>query len=87
MTVEITEAYIREGIVTIDCIDCSERNLERLERTHMDDEIEKSIHFVIDTAEKKAFASLRKWMLKQQCTAGKKTCVYNAPLEPTSRKN
>lgn len=73
MTVEITGAYIQEGIVTIECIDCSEDNLDRLMRTRMDDGNEKSLSIVIDTREKKAFSSLRKWMLMQQCTTGKKT--------------
>lgn len=72
MTVEITAAYIQKGIVTIECIDCSEINLERLERTRMDGGIEKSIHFVIDTTEQKSYIALRKWMMHQKCTENKK---------------
>ena len=73
MTVEIIEAWITDGIVTISCVDCSEDNLERLERTRMDDGIEKSIHFVIDTTEQKSFIALRRWMMHQKCTENKKT--------------
>ena len=73
MTVEIISASIKESVVIIECTDCSEANLERMERTRMDDGNERSVHFVIDTTDKKSFIVLRRWMLHQQCTTNKKT--------------
>lgn len=73
MTVEVTSVNIqRGGVVTISCVDVSEENLQRIERVR-DDGFQKEINLVIDTKDKKAFYSLRSWMLKQACTAGKKT--------------
>lgn len=73
MTVEIISASIKESVVIIECTDCSEANLERMERTRMDDGHEKTINIVIDTTEKKSFLALRRWMLQQKCTNNKKT--------------
>lgn len=73
MTIEITSTWIKDGIVEIEAIDCSEQNLDYLMRNKTDSGYETEVKFLIDTKDKKAFTNLRRWMLKQDCVAGKKT--------------
>ena len=72
MTVEITSVSLVRGIVTIQAIDCSEENLQRLKRER-DDGFEKELTFVFDTHMSNDFVYLRKWLLRQKATKGAKT--------------
>lgn len=72
MTIEIIGACIQDGNILITAVDCSEENYRRLERLR-DDVNQKEFEFVFDTKDKKAYFSIRRWLLKQSCIKGKKT--------------
>lgn len=73
MTVEITAAVIKNGIVTISCIDCSEENLNRMMRNRDDGGFQITFDIIIDTKEAQGLNALRKWLKRQACTKDKKT--------------
>lgn len=65
MTVEIVSVCLNEGIVTITAIDCSEENLQRIERTR-DDGFEKELEFLFDTHTKRDYLDFYRWMKGQK---------------------
>lgn len=69
MTVEIVDASVKNKIVTINAIDVSEENLQRLERER-DDGFEKEVSFVFDTTDKKTLLYLQNFMRRQKITSG-----------------
>lgn len=68
MTVEIQSVGLKNGIVTISAVDCSEEHLQYLERNR-DDGVEKEIQFSFDTRCHSHYLALRSW-LKHQKAAG-----------------
>lgn len=72
MTVEIVSVVLEEGIVSIMAVDCSEENLQRMERIR-DDGCERELEFLFDTHEKNDYLYLRKWLKKQKATHQAKT--------------
>lgn len=72
MTVEIVAAVLVKGIVTVTAIDCSEENLQRMERRR-DDGVEKIMEFVFDTTLRTDYLYFRKWMKQQKVTREAKT--------------
>ncbi len=73
MTVEITEVLLETGgLVTIFGVDCSEENLQRMERTR-DDGFEKAVEFRFDTKQPKSCTYLYKWLKAQKAAKGKDT--------------
>lgn len=72
MTVEITSVNLNDGVVTITAIDCSEENLQRLERLR-DDGIEREVKFLIDTHNQKDYCYLSRWLKRQKATAQART--------------
>ena len=48
MTIEIEEVTVKDGIVRITALNCSEENLQKLERLR-DDCYQKELQFVFDT--------------------------------------
>lgn len=71
MTVEITSATLREGVVTITANDVSEEHLQWLERTRQDEERE--VVFIFDTRNPRALNYLHRWMRGQKATKGCRT--------------
>ena len=69
MTIEITSAYLKDGVAYIEAIDCSEENLQWIERTRDYDE-PREVNFAIDTHSKKNFWYLRNWLKSQKATQG-----------------
>ncbi|MCD8324497.1 MAG: hypothetical protein LUC32_06065 [Clostridiales bacterium] len=65
MMIDITSAYIADGIVTIEGIDSSEENLMRMERTR-DDGFERTVSFVFDTRDRKTFKYLYNFLHQQK---------------------
>lgn len=76
MTVEIVSAVLNQGIVTITAVDCSDENLQRMERMG-DDGFEKELEFLFDTHNKDEYLYLRRW-LKRQKAAGQADTWGNA---------
>lgn len=72
MTVEIVSVCLKEGIVTLTAIDCSEENLQRFERTR-DDGFEKELEFLFDTHNKRDYLDLYKWIKEQKATRQART--------------
>jgi len=72
MTIEIISVSVSQGVVTIQAIDCSDENLQRMQRTR-DDGFEKEISFIFDTRRKSDYEYLRKWLHQQKATKGAKT--------------
>lgn len=72
MTIEITSAYLQEGIAYIEAVDCSEENLQRIERTR-DYDNPRELSFEIDTHNPKDFHYLRNWLKRQKATKGAAT--------------
>lgn len=72
MMIEITAVSIRNAVVTIDGIDISEENLQRMERIR-DDGFEKQVVFVFDTHDPEAQHYLYRWLKRQKATQGCKT--------------
>lgn len=72
MTVEITHVSLNQGIVTITAIDCSEENLQRMERNR-DDGFETEINFVFDTHCEKDYLYFSSWIRRQKVTRSAKT--------------
>lgn len=72
MTVEICTYTIDHGIVTIYAHDCSEENLQRLER-YRDDFIQRELHFVFDTKLPGTQFYFYKWLHRQKATKGSLT--------------
>lgn len=73
LTVEITAAIVKNGIVVISCIDCSEENLNRIMRNRDDGGFQRTFDIIIDTKEARGLNALRKWLKRQACTKGMKT--------------
>lgn len=65
MTVEITSVALDKGMVTITAVDCSEENLQRLERMR-DDGFEKELEFFFDTHDEKEYRYLFQWLKRQK---------------------
>lgn len=65
MLIEITSYSVEKGIVSIEAIDCSEENLQRLERVR-DDGIPKELTFIFDTSSKNDFTYLYNWLHRQK---------------------
>lgn len=65
MLIEITSYSVEKGIVSIEAIDCSEENLQRLERVR-DDGIPKELIFIFDTSSKNDFTYLYNWLHHQK---------------------
>lgn len=65
MLIEITSYSVEKGIVSIEAIDCSEENLQRLERVR-DDGIPKELTFIFDTSSKNDFTYLYNWLHHQK---------------------
>lgn len=72
MTVEIQSVGLQNGIVTISAVDCSEEQLQYMER-HRDDGIEKEIIFSFDTRYRNQYLALRSWLKQQKATGQSKT--------------
>ena len=72
MTIEITSAYLNEGIAYIEAVDCSEENLQRIERTR-DYDNQRELNFEIDTREPKDQSYFRSWLKRQKATKEAKT--------------
>lgn len=72
MTVEITSVSLNQGVVVIQAIDCSEENLQRMQRIR-EDCIERELCFVFDTKQKNDYVYLRKWLHRQKATKDAKT--------------
>lgn len=72
MTVEITSVDLNKGVVSITAIDCSEENLQKMERQR-DDGFERELNFMFDTHEKNDYLYLRKWLKSQKTAAQAKT--------------
>ena len=65
MTVEITSASIKDRIVTIEGIDVSEENLQRMERTR-DDGFEREVVFSFDLTEKHPNIYINRFLHRQK---------------------
>lgn len=73
MTIEIEEVTVKDGIVRITALNCSEENLQKLERLR-DDCYQKELQFVFDTRNNKSDCIyLTYWLHHQKVTAGCKT--------------
>lgn len=72
MTVEIVSTLIHGKEVIISVVDISEERLQWLERRRTD-ENNPEFEFRFDTTDKKQFAALRKWMMRQEMARNKKT--------------
>ena len=73
MTIEIEEVTVKDGIVRITALNCSEENLQKLERLR-DDGYQKELQFVFDTRNNKSDCIyLTYWLHHQKVTAGCKT--------------
>ena len=72
MTVEIISVEVKEGVVAIQAIDCSEENLQRMERLR-DDGFERELNFLFDTKKSGDYVYLRKWLQSQKATNGART--------------
>lgn len=68
MLVEIVSTQLKDGIVKMSAIDCSEENLQRLERIR-DDGIEKEVEFLFDTHNRKCCRDFYKWMKSQKAVS------------------
>lgn len=74
MTIEIISAEISSaGLVRVTGIDCSEMNLQRIERNRDDGGFEQEIDFVFDTTDVDTFTYLRKWLKSQKATRNSRT--------------
>lgn len=73
MTIEITAVNLKEGVVVISCIDCSEENLSHIMRNRDDGGFQRELDIIIDTKESYQYNALRRWLKKQSCTKDKKT--------------
>lgn len=70
MMIEVTSTMIEKGVVAIYAVDCSEENLQRMERIR-DDPFEKELTFKFDTRnDTVSFEYLRKWLHRQKATKG-----------------
>ena len=79
MTIEVTSTSICSGIVRIYGIDCSEENLQRMERIR-DDGTEREVVFVFDTKnDQKYFEYLSCWLHRQKIT--KESATYGEALK------
>lgn len=72
MMIEITAISLFKGIVTIEAIDVSEENLQKMERMR-DEGFEKQVNFVFDTHDPEAQTYLYQWLKRQRSTKGCKT--------------
>lgn len=72
MTVEITDVDVEQGVVSITAVDCSEENLQRLERLR-DDGQEVEVKFMFDTHERYDYMYLLRWLRNQKITKSAKT--------------
>ena len=71
MTIEINSVELSSsGIVKINAVDCSEINLQRIERNRDDGGFAQEVQFVFDTKDKNTFLYLRKFLKKQKATRG-----------------
>lgn len=70
--IEITAVSLSKGIVTIEAIDISEENLQKLERTR-DDGFEKEVKFEFDTHDPEVQTYLYYWLKRQKSTKGCET--------------
>lgn len=68
MLVEIVSTQLDNGVVKISAIDCSEENLQRLERIR-DDGVEKEVEFLFDTHNRKCYWDFYKWLKSQKATS------------------
>ena len=68
MLVEIISTQLKNGIVKISAVDCSEENLQRLERIR-DDGNEKKVEFLFDTHNKKSCQDFYRWMKEQKAAS------------------
>lgn len=80
MLIEITGVSLENGIVRIYGTDCSEENLQRIERIR-DDGFEEEITFLIDTTQAKEQLQLYRWLKHQKATRKAKT--YGEALQAT----
>lgn len=71
MTVEIIGAEIKDGDVTLTCIDCSEEHLQYLERTRDDRETE--VEFKFYGTDRKAVRYLYSWLKDQKAARSAST--------------
>lgn len=72
MTIEVQSVSIKNGVVSIFAIDCSEENLQRMERLR-DDTIETEICFLFDTHSQNDYLYLLRWLKRQKTTINVKT--------------
>lgn len=79
MLIEITGVALDQGIVHIFGTDCSEENLQRIERCRMDSFEE--LEFVLDTKEPAEFRYLYSWLKGQKAARSAET--YGAALRST----
>lgn len=78
MTIEIEEVTVKDGIVRITALNCSEENLQKLERLR-DDCYQKELQFVFDTRNNKSDCIyLTYWLHHQKVTAGCKRTVKHS---------
>lgn len=67
MTVELTSVALDKGMVMFTAVDCSEENLQRMERMR-DDGFEKELEFLFDTHKRNEYLYLRRWLKRQKAT-------------------
>lgn len=79
MTIEITSISVDKGIVSITAIDCSEENLQRLERIR-DDGFQKELTFIFDTSCKNDFTYLHNWLHRQKVVKEQKPKTWGEAL-------
>ena len=72
MTVEIVSVSLKQGIITITANDCSEENLQRMERIR-DDGFEKELEFIFDTHCRNDYLYFARWIKRQKVTDQAKT--------------
>ena len=72
MMVEITEVSLNQGVVTIVAVDCSEENLQRMERMR-DDGPPVEMEFNFNTHRRSDYTYLHKWLKSQKCAKTEKT--------------
>lgn len=73
MLIEITGTALDQGVAHIYGVDCSEENLQRIERLRTDDCLDREIEFVFDTKNKKTFIYFSNWLHSQKVAENAKT--------------
>lgn len=72
MLVEITDAFLQNGIASIVCTDCSEEHLQWVERYRADD-TPRELLYLFDTKDPATASYLRTYLKRQKVTRTSKT--------------